>query len=329
MSARRYLTTALAGAAALTLTTTAAGAQDLEEVSVVVFGPPSLGAFLPPVIKDQGFDEAHGLSIEFAERTPDAYAAQFNSGEFQVGGSAALLTVGLAEARGVEATYLFNLFDYWGAVVTTRDDVQSLADLEGKDLAAATGTTNYQMFRWLAGQQGLDIDSVTAVNTAPPGLVGYAMADRAAAVQLWEPAYTSLTSQNEDIRSLDLKIGESWEEFAGSSAIPYLGVAAHRDWVEENPETVQALYDAYSDAADWIRENPEEAAAVIAGDASEESVRQNYTTLIEENERLGMDVKWASEMSDEIRKVYEVGTSIDYLPETPTDATIYDGGEAQ
>src|SRR5690606_11027686 len=99
-------------------------------VSIVVFGPPSLGAFLPPVIKTQEFDLAHGVDITFAERTPDAYAAQFNSGEFKVGGSAALLTVGLAESRGIEASYLFNLFDFWGAVVTTRDNVNSLADLE-------------------------------------------------------------------------------------------------------------------------------------------------------------------------------------------------------
>jgi len=106
----------------------------LDKVSIVVFGPPSLGAFLQPVIKQFKLDEANGLAIDFAERTPDAYAAQFNSGEFQVGGSAAVLTVGLADARGVKVAYLFNLFDYWGAVVTSRPDVKT-KDLEGKDLA--------------------------------------------------------------------------------------------------------------------------------------------------------------------------------------------------
>ena len=71
-----------------------APAADLQKVTIVVFGAPSLGAFLPPVIKAQKLDEKHGLSISFEERTPDAYTAQFNSGEFKVGGSAALLTVG-------------------------------------------------------------------------------------------------------------------------------------------------------------------------------------------------------------------------------------------
>lgn len=305
-----------------------ANAQEkLTDLSIVVFGPPSLGAFLPPIIKAQGFDAAHGLNITFAERTPDAYTAQFNSGEFKIGGSAALLTVGLAEARGVEATYLFNLFDFWGAVVTTRDEVQSLGDLAGQDLAAATGTTNYQMFRWLAEAQGLDLSKVNAVNTATPGLVGYVMADRAAAVQLWEPGYTSLMAQNPNIRSLDLNIKGTWEQFAGSPNIPYLGVAAHRDWIEGNEETVAALYAAYKDAADWLQANPEEAGEIIAGGASDVSV--NYAELIKANDRLGLNVQWARDIADEIRKVYEVGLEIEYFPSMPTDATIYQGGDTQ
>ena len=301
--------------------------ENLTELSIVVFGPPSLGAFLPPIIKAQGFDAAHGLDITFAERTPDAYTAQFNSGEFKIGGSAALLTIGLAEARGVEATYLFNLFDFWGAVVTTRDGIENLSDLAGQDLAAATGTTNYQMFRWLAEAQGLDLSSVNAVNTATPGLVGYVMADRAAATQLWEPGYTSLMAQNPNVRSLDLKIKETWEEFAGSPNIPYLGVAAHRDWVEGNEETVAALYAAYKDAAEWLQANPEEAGEIIAGGSSD--VAANYSELIQANDRLGLNVQWARDVADEIKKVYEVGLEIEYFPSMPTDATIYEGGDTQ
>src|SRR6476620_9840028 len=91
--------------------------QRLDKITMVVFGPPSLGAFLPPVIKAKKFDEANGVNIEFVERPPDAYTVQFNTGEFQVGGSGALLTVGLAAVRGVKVVYLFNVFDYWSYVV--------------------------------------------------------------------------------------------------------------------------------------------------------------------------------------------------------------------
>src|SRR5262249_53089592 len=108
-----------------------AAAQELTRVTMVVFEPPSLGAFLPPIVKAQKFDEKNGLDITFVSRSPDAYIVQFNTGEFQLGGSAAVLNVGLAETRGVDVQYLFNVFDYWAYLVTSRPDVQTLKDIEG------------------------------------------------------------------------------------------------------------------------------------------------------------------------------------------------------
>src|SRR5262252_2013699 len=159
-------------------------AQAAEKISIVIFSPPSLGAFMPPVIKAKKLDQANGLDITFHERTPDAYQAQFNSGEFKVGGSASLLQVALGDARGVKVQYLFNLFDFWGAVVTSRPEVKTLKDLEGKQLAAARATTNYVMFEFFAKRQGVDVGKIQVVNTAMPGLVGYALANRADAVQI-------------------------------------------------------------------------------------------------------------------------------------------------
>src|SRR5216117_3542845 len=148
-----------------------AHAQSLTKLSIVIFSPPSLGAFMPPVIKARKLDAANGLDISFQERTPDAYTAQFNSGEFKVGGSASLMTVGLAGIRGVKVRYLFNLFDFWGAVVTSRPTIRSLKDLEGKELAGARATTNYVMFEFFAKKLGVDVSKIQVVNTATPGLV--------------------------------------------------------------------------------------------------------------------------------------------------------------
>jgi NitT/TauT family transport system substrate-binding protein len=311
--------------AAAVIAVSPARAQAPEKLSIVVFGSPSLGNFLPPVIKGQKIDEKHGLSVTFEERTPDAYAVQFNSGEFQLGGSAALLTVGLADTRGVKVTYLFNLFDFWGAVVTSRPEIKAVKDLEGKDLAAAKGTTNYVMFDWFARQQGADPGKFSVVNTATPGLVGYALADRASAVQLWEPAYTTLLAKKGDIRTLDLKLGESWEKFTGSRAIPYLGVAAHISWVEQNRPLVPKLYAAYKEAADWVVANPDAAAKLIAPKDSTEG-QKAIADLIRHNDRLGLNVRWASEVRKEIVSVYAAGRSTGFLGADPAPATIYDGG---
>jgi NitT/TauT family transport system substrate-binding protein len=304
--------------------TGSSSADELQKLSIVVFGAPSLGAFLPPVIKAQKLDEKHGLSISFEERTPDAYTAQFNSGEFQLGGSASLLTVGLADVRGVKVTYLFNLFDFWGAVVTSHADIKSIKDIEGKDLAAAKGTTNYVMFDWFARQLGADTSKFSVVNTATPGLVGYALADRASAVQLWEPAYTTLLAKKPDIKTLDLKIKDSWKKVTGSTNIPYLGVAAHTDWVEKNPGVVPKLYAAYKEAGEWTVAHPDESAKLIAPKGSGED-RKAIADLIRANDRLGMNIRTAAEVSKEIRSVYDAGKSISFLPSDPSAATIYEG----
>src|SRR5450432_3548290 len=304
------------------LSSGAARAQAPEPLSIVVFGPPSLGAFLPPVIKAQKLDEQNGLAIKFEERTPDAYTAQFNSGEFQLGGSASLLTVGLADTRGVKVTYLFNLFDYWGAVVTSRPDVKTLRDLEGKDVAAAKGTTNWVMFDWFARQLGADTAKFSVINTATPGLIGYALADRAAAVQLWEPAYTTLLSKKAEMRTIDLAIADSWKKFTGSRNIPYLGVAAHIDWVEKNPTLVPKLYATYREAADWVTAHPDDASKLIAPKGTPDD-QKAIADLIRANDRLGMNVQWAADVAKEIKSVYAAGRSIAFLPSEPSAATIY------
>ena len=317
------LACALVALAPLAFQPAPAEAQAPAKIQIVVFGFPSLGAFMPPVIKAKKLDEANGLDIDFVERPPDAYTTQFNSGEFKIGGSAALLTVGVADERGVKVKYLFNLFDFWGAVVTSRPDVKSVKDLEGKELAAARATTNYQMFDFFAKKLGADTAKVKVVNTAPPGLVGYAIADRADAVQLWEPAYTLLKAKKPDIRTLDLSMDKTWKGFAGGAQIPYLGIAAHTDWIEQNPALVQKLFATYKAAGDYIAKHPEESAALMSPKASDAD-KAALASLIKANDRLGMNVVGAQAIAKEIQGVYKAGIDVGYLKKMPSNDTIYD-----
>src|SRR4030081_2150570 len=316
----RYLAGLACGA--LLLSPGASRAQAPEPLSIVIFGPPSLGAFLPPVITAQKLDQKNGLAIKIEERPPDPYTAQFNSGEFKLGGSASLLTVGLADIRGVKVTYLFNLFDFWGAVVTSRPDVKTLKDLEGKDVAAAKGTTNWVMFDWFARQLGADTAKFSVINTATPGLIGYALADRAAAVQLWEPAYTTLLSKKGDMKTIDIAIADSWKKFTGSRNIPYLGGAAHVAWAEKKQKLIPKLYGAYKEASEWVTAHPDDASKLIAPKATPDDQRA-IAELIRANDRLGMNVQWASDMAKEINLVYAAGKSIAFLPADPAASTIY------
>jgi NitT/TauT family transport system substrate-binding protein len=319
----RLAGTLLAGAASLALSAAGASAQT-QKLDIVIFSPPSLGAFMPPVIKAQKFDTKNGLELVFHERTPDAYTTQFNSGEFKVGGSASLQTIGLADVRGVKVKYLFNLFDYWGTVVTSRDNVKSVKDIEGKQIAAARSTTNYKMFEFFALKQGADISKFQVVNTAPPGLMSYAIADRADAIQIWEPTFTLLKAKKPTVRMLDLGIEKTWKEFSGGGTrIPYLGVAAHAEWADANPEIVKKLFAAYQEAADWIQKNPDAAAALMFPKRSPDDQKQ-VAGLIRANDRLGISMGGANEMKKEIEAVFRAGMEIKYFPKMPSSASIYD-----
>jgi NitT/TauT family transport system substrate-binding protein len=291
-------------------------------IDMVVFGQPSLGAFLQPIIKSRKLDLQYGIDLHFAERTPDAYILEFNSGEFQVGGSAALLSVGIARSKGIKVSYLFNLFDYFGAIVTDRPDIKSLADLSGKQLVAATATTNYAMFQWLMQRQHVSLAKVSVQNTATPGLIGYALADRADAVQLWEPAYSQLLARKPGLRTLDLHSAEVWKSFSGTPSIPYLGVAAHDDWIAKNPALVKKLYAVFRDAGRWVQKNPGDAARLIAPSltgASPDVVEK----MIVSNRTLTMNVASAVNARPGIEAVYKAGLESGFY-KTPVDpASIY------
>jgi NitT/TauT family transport system substrate-binding protein len=304
--------------------TSDAGAQALTKLDVLVFTPPSLSAFLPPIIKSQKFDQANGLDLSFPERTPDAYTTQFNSGEFQIGGAGTLQLIGNADTKGVKVRYLFNIFDYWGAVVTSRDNVQTIKDLEGKEIAAARATTNYQMFEFFAKQQGVDVSKFKVINTATAGLVSYAVADRADAIQLWEPAYTLLKSKKPGIRTLDMGAVKVWKDFAKASPrIPYLGVAAHAEWADAHPDLVKKLYATYKAAAEWTQKHPDEAAPLMFPKATPAD-QKDIASLIRANDRLGISLAGATEIRKEIEAVYKAGVALGYLSKMPSEASIYD-----
>lgn len=320
----RHVVTAALGAGIAAASLQASAQQAPKKIDMVIFGKPSLGAFLTPVIESRKIDIKHGIDINFVERTPSAYIAQFNSGEFKVGGSAALLSVAIASNKGVKVSYLFNIFDYFGAVVTDHPEIKTLKDLEGRQLVAATATTNYAMFKWLAMNQGVDLSKLNVQNTATPGLVGYALANRAEAVQLWEPAYSVLLNKKPSMRTLDLKLQETWKEFAGTTDIPYLGVAAHESWIKENPELVNKMYATFKEAADWLLANPKEGGKLIA-DSIKGSDVEVIRKLIEDNSRLGLNVRTAASVRKGIEAVYAAGLESDYLSKKVDDATIYTG----
>jgi ABC-type nitrate/sulfonate/bicarbonate transport system substrate-binding protein len=299
------------------------GHDGVATVRVLAFKAPSLGAFLPAVIRAHKIDLAHGLRIAFSYATPDNYNTEFASGHYQIGGSAALLSEALRTERGVDVTYLFNIFDYFSAVVTSDPRIRSLGDLSGRSLAAATGTTNHAMFAWFAKQAHLDLHRVTLLNQTTAGLSTMALMGRSDATEIWEPAYSSLIHKKPGIRSLDIGL-PNWRRAFGTDTIPYLGLAAHRGWARAHPDVVATLYEIYIAAGAWTTANPAAAAKIIAAGIPNGKPR-TVQGLIENHPRLRLNVRPASQLADGIDAVFRAGRQTGYLTKTPPSTITYRG----
>ena len=222
--------------------------------------------------------------------------------------------------RGVKVKYLFNLFDYWGTIVTSRDNVKTLKDLEGKELAGARSTTNYQMSEFFEKRQGVDLSKIKVVNTAPPGLISYAIADRADAIQIWEPAYTLMIDQEAEHPHHRPQHRQDLEGLRRRRRrFPISASARTADWADANPDKVQKLYTIYKLAVEWVQKNPDEAAPLLAKGAPPEELKA-VAAMIKSNERLAMKLTKAGEIRKDIEAVYKAGMEINYLPSMPSDA---------
>ena len=320
----RWPALALAAAAFAVGGSADARAQAAEKLTIVIFSPPSLGALLPPVIKAQKIDIANGLDITFEERPPDAYATQFNSGEFKVGGSASLTTLGLADVRGVKVTYLFNLFDYWGTIVTSRDSVKTLKDLEGKELAGARSTTNYQMYEFFAKKQGVDVSKIKVVNTAPPGLDQLRdRRPRRRGADLGAGLHADDDQEADDPHHRP----QHRQDLEGRRRRRHHSVSrgrcAHRLGQRQSGQGAEALHHLQGRDGMGAEEPGRGRAAARQGRAGAEELKA-VAAMIKSNERLAMKLTKSSEVRKDIETVYKAGMDIGYLPSMPSAASIYD-----
>ena len=108
------------------------------------------------------------------------------------------------------------------------------------------------------------------------------------------------------MRTLDLQIGEKWTAFAGSRNIPYLGVAAHIDWIEKNRDSGAEAVRDLQGGGRMDREEPGRGREADHAEGPAED-QKAVADLIRSNERLGLNVRWAADLRKEIEAVYAAG----------------------
>ena len=323
---RRGFVLALAAAllAAASVVAIAQPGRPLPTITVSAFNPPSLGAFIPPIIKAKGFDRANGFTLEMAYKPSDTYQVDYASGRDQVGGSSTFISEARRVGQGVETLALFNIFDYFAAVVTTNPQIKTFKDLEGKQIAADTPTTAWGMGQWFLQKSGVDMGKVRVMSQGSPAMVVAIQANRVDAVWVSEPTYSVLMhGANADKLHGVAADTALWKQLTGLSALPFLGVSAHKAWLAKNKEQAQALYLAYKQAGEWANANPAEAAKTIA-----EATKLNAHALEQalKSGRLGLHVQPAINGRDTVMAALQLAVQAKQVEKVPpADAFFYTG----
>lgn len=246
-------------------TATEGDSEPLPELTEVTIGYVSavdqMGA---AIALDLGFYDELNLDVTLAQPFPTGVDAlnALDAGEVD------FVQVGVpsfgAVLQGMDLVYLGNYsgsssqlgIDETMAIVASANsgiEPDDLSTLAGKRLGVSEGTINHLYMLAVLESAGLTAADVEIVNTPPPDMAVALETNGVDAIASWDPWPISVREGVEG----------AYEVVRGGGHIAYIGyIVSTRDYVESNPDTVEAVLTARAAADHWIRENPDEAADV-------------------------------------------------------------------
>lgn len=232
------------------------------------------------VIKEKGWLEAafaeEGTEVEWVQSAGSNKANEALRAEAIDVGSTAGSAALLARSNGTPIRTI-DLYSQpeWSALVTSPGTgVESVADLEGRTVAATKGTDPYFFLLQALEEGGVDPKDVTIQNLQH--------ADGRAAlgngqVEAWAGLDPIMAAAEEDgaelfYRNVDFNT--------------YGFLNAHETFLEEEPEAAQKIVDVYAYAREWALDNQEETAQILADAAG---IELSVAQKVLERTRLDID----------------------------------------
>ncbi len=154
-------------------------------------------------------------------------------------------------------------------IVERGDAIQSVADLRGKTLyTAGKGSTPEYALNYILRGNGLDPQKDLTIEfmSEHAECVAALLNDPTAVAMLPQPFATVAQAQAEDMR-IALDLTEEWDALQADSDNPSAMitgvVVARADFIESNPEAVEAFLQDYETSIQFTLDEPAEAAALI------------------------------------------------------------------
>lgn len=245
-------------AAILAAGATSASAQGTE-VAIGMSGWTGFGPLTLAV--EAGLFEAQGLDAEIVKIPQKDRHLAIAAGSIQCAATT-VETFMIWNANGVPIRQLFQLDMSNGADgMVARDDIESIADLEGKTIAAsAPGTSPYFVLAWMLNENGLGLDDVTVANLEPSAAVTSFIAGQNDAAMTYEPYLSAVRAAPEAGRILATTV---------DYPIVMDSFGCTPDFIEAEPEAVAALAAGYYEALAMIEAEPEEAHRIMGADVDQ------------------------------------------------------------
>ena len=152
-------------------------------------------------------------------------------------------------------------------VVTTGDDVTSVADLAGKTIySTGKGTTPEYVLNYILSENGIDPAKDVTIEYKSEATEVLAMlqsAGEGAVAVLPQPYVTAAQAQVEGL-TVALDLTEEWNKIDPDSQLITGVLAVRSDYAEQHPEELEGFLADYRSSIEWVTANTADAAQLVA-----------------------------------------------------------------
>lgn len=247
---------------ALTLAATAFAFPAAAQNTSVTIGYSGWTGFAPLTLaKEAGIFKKNGLDVTLKKIPQASRHLAIQSGDVQCAATTVETWV-VWNANGVPTTQIFQMDKSYGADgMAVRNNVQKIADLKGKTVAAsAPGTAPYFTLAWFLKKNGMSVKDVTVVNMEPGPAAQAFIAGQNDAAMTYEPYLSSVRNapQAGKIIATTLDYPMIMDTFGCTPK-----------FLADNPKAAKALADSYFEAIDMIAKDPTKSYEIMGADVKQ------------------------------------------------------------
>ncbi len=300
----------------------AAWAQQKPVIKVSSLTLPVFNPLVWNIMKAQGFDAKHGFELDIhAYPSIAAFYAGFATGETDVliGGPTILQKL---YQEGVPVRIVGTGFTLADLVIFSKNDqIKSLADMKGKQLAIDMGGSQFQVTKMYLAAKGIDLGKdVIVVNANFAVARAQLEADRVDAALVIEPLASIIAKQNPGWHVI-FNGAQGWKEISGEDGWEIV-TAMRADAIAKNPGAPKMLVAALQDVAAFLQSNTADADK-IANDTLK--LPPGILTAALQSKRLQMIIKpaWEPATRKTITNMMERAVKAGFYEKMPDEKIIY------